>query len=345
MTLRRQALLSAVLLLGVTSLLSGCNKVLADPQPYVPQPVTQFGATLDWGQDVKLQALKMIHSSQKVCDLDIYELGDPDILRALEAARKRGVDVRVIVDSTESHSQDTAVPELRHAGVPVVSLHISHGISHIKMLITDGTDGGVLIGGMNYGPSSWANNDASVYFAHPGSEFETLFRFDWKRAHGQAAAAPRLQLPLVTDSSIQKPVVQAIEGAKHSVSMEAFDLSDHQVLDALVAAAKRGVEVVVLLDPNEYMNNKAATTLRDGGVTVRFYRSYEKEWMHAKILDVDNGSTFIIGSANFSHQAYTYNHEGDVVLHGVTGFDKSFQKDLSIEIARGTDYPQNTVKY
>lgn len=336
---RNRAILTTALLLATTALLSGCNQAIAAPEPYVPNPVNQSDATLDWGTYVKTQALQMIKSSQKVCDLDIYELGDPDILKALEAAHQRGVDVRVIVDSTESHSQKTALPELRKYGVSVASLHISHGISHVKMLITDGKGGGVLIGGMNFGPASWNNNDGSVYFSHPGGEFETMFRWDWQRAHGQPAAAPKLTLPLVTDRHIQAPVVQAIQSAKHSVSMEAFDLSDYNVMDALVAAARRGVEVVVLLDPNQYLNKKAATTLRNAGVTVRFYRPYGEEWMHAKIVDVDNGKTFIIGSANFSHQAFTYNHEADVVLHNATAFDGTLEKDLSIEIARGTDYP------
>jgi cardiolipin synthase A/B len=344
-TLRTKAIFTAVFLFAVTSLVSGCNTALAKPEPYVPEPVSEAGVTLDWGTHVKSQALAMIDGSQKICDLDIYELADPDILHALEAAHQRGVDVRVIVDSTESHSQKTAVPDLRKFGVKVVSLHISHGINHVKMLITDGDHGGVLIGGMNFGAGSWNNNDGSVYFEHPGAQFETLFHFDWQRAQGQPAAAPKLRLPLVTDRRIQSPVVQAIQSATTSVSMEAFDLSDRTVISALVAAAKRGVQVEVLLDPNQYMNEKSATTLRDAGVTFRFYRAYEHEWMHAKILDVDNGRIFIIGSANFSHQAYTYNHEADVVLQNVTEFDKSLQKDLSDEIARGTDYPLKTVKY
>ncbi len=344
-TLRVKAILTAVFLFASTSLVSGCNTALANPEPYVPKPVTDSGITLDWGTHVKDQALAMIEGSQKVCDLDIYELGDPDILHALEAAHNRGVGVRVIVDNTESHSQKTAVPDLQKSGVKVVSLHISRGIDHVKMLITDGNSGGVLIGGMNFGAGSWSNNDGSVYFEHPGTQFETLFRFDWQRAHGLPAAAMKLRLPLVTDNSIQTPVVQAIQRATKDISMEAFDLSDRTVINALVAAAKRGVQVEVLLDPNQYMNEKSSMTLRDAGVTFRFYRPYEQEWMHAKILDVDDGRTFIIGSANFSHQAYTYNHEADVVLGNVAEFDKSLQKDLSIQMARGTDYPMKSVKY
>lgn len=331
-------------LAGLMCILPGCSQATT-PEPFRPQPVTDQGMTLDWGRSVKTQALKMIQSSQHVCDLDIYELSDSDILGALEAAHKRGVDVRVVVDSTESHSLKTAIPELTKYDVPVSAIHIPRGIDHLKMLLTDGQSGGVLIGGMNFGAGSWNNNDGSVYIPNPDGDFQSLFRWDWARSHNQPATAPHLRLPLVTDRDIEAQVVQAIERAHKNISMEAFDLSDYAVMDALVAAARRRITVEVLLDPGQSLNRKAATTLRDAGVTVRFYKPYDGEWMHAKMVDVDNGKTFIIGSANFSHQAYTYNHEGDIVLHDVTQFDQSLQHDLSIQIARGTDYPTHTSNY
>ncbi|MCL6631530.1 MAG: phosphatidylserine/phosphatidylglycerophosphate/cardiolipin synthase family protein [Alicyclobacillus herbarius] len=320
--------------------LPACGSAASSPKEgRLPAPVSQNGATLDWGKDVKDTALKMIRQSRHYCYLDIYELSDPDILQALVKAKRRHVDVRVVVDASESHSQEKAVPTLRHAGVPVESLRIHEGISHIKMLIADGNHAGVLIGGMNFGESSWENNDASVYLRDPNPSFLALFRWDWKRAEGIPAAAPKTQMPLITDREIEGQVVQAIQSARQLICLEAFDLTDDTVLNALSAAINRGVIVEVLLDPNQSYNRDAAEELRDAGATVRFYRPYGREWMHAKILDVDHGSTFIIGSANFSHQAYTYNHEGDLELHDMKRFDISFQADFSVQISRGTDYP------
>lgn len=340
--LKKQAfgLLALTVVLG--TFITGCSHSLTTNALYRPQPVTDGGMTLEWSHDIKTQALEMISQSQKVCHLDMYELSDSDILQALESAHERGVDVRVIVDGTEKHSQTIGVPYLREHGIAVSSQHISRGISHIKMLITDGKNGGVLIGGMNYGAMSWDNNDASVYLPSPSLEFEALFRWDWSRAHGQPAMKPKLVQPFVVDSDIQEPVIRAIQSATHSVSLEAFDLTDKQVVSALLGAANRGLSVQVLLDPGQSYNRGTATKLRDAGISVRFYRPVHGELMHAKILDVDGGQTFIIGSANFSHQAYTYNHEGDLVLHNVPSFDKSLRDDLSIQISRGTDYPESS---
>ncbi|MDQ0188894.1 phosphatidylserine/phosphatidylglycerophosphate/cardiolipin synthase family protein [Alicyclobacillus cycloheptanicus] len=331
--------LSHLLLALPVLLASGCGVASAGETSHTPAPVTDKGMTLDWGQDVKASALKLIESAQHVCYLDMYELSDTDILNALSAARRRGVDVRVIVDATEPHSQKTGMPTLQHDGVPVEAFNVPRGISHIKMLIADGT---VLIGGMNFGAQSWNNNDASVVIANANSSFIALFRWDWQRAAGQPAPAPGYQLPLIDDRQTEQVVEQAIQQATKRVSLEAFDLSDHGVLSALLAACQRGVQVEVLLDPSQSYNRSSADALKAAGATVRYYQPYNGELMHAKILDVDEGKVFLIGSANFSHQAYTYNHEGDVELRDVPLFDAAFQQNLSAQLARGSDSPSAT---
>jgi cardiolipin synthase A/B len=333
---------------GITSLaivpffLTGCLSPLgaqtADTQSF-PAPVTENDMTLAWGPDIKAQALSMIRGSARECDLDMYELSDPDVLTALADAHQRGVDVQVVVDATEKHSQDQALPALKHSGVPVESLRIHSGISHIKMLIVDGSHAGVLIGGMNFGAKSWNNNDASVYLAHPNASYLAVFHWDWQRAGGNPAASPRVQSPFLNERSVEQQVVQAIQQAKSSVDMEAFNLSDWGVLDALKAACRRGVQVEILLDPMQSQNRKNAESLRAAGATVMFYQPYQSEWMHAKIVDTDDGKVFMIGSANFSHQAYTYNHEGDIELTNCPGFHQAFMKNLTLQIGRGADSP------
>lgn len=338
----QKCLTLSISLLAVIVVVAGCGappsqEASTRTEHVFPKPVTDSnGMELVWGSDVKRAALNLIRHSKQDVYLDMYELSDPDIIAALDAAHQRGVDVRVVLDKTEKHSTETGYPDLRKDGVPVRQLSIKHGIDHLKMLVTDQ---GVLIGGMNFGSQSWANNDASVVIQHPNASFKALFLWDFRRAGGEAAEAPTAALPLVYDRAIQPAVLSAIQKAKKTIQMEAFDLSDRQVIDALQAAAERGVAEVILVDPTETYSRKAVSTLRDAGAMVRYYRPYHGELMHAKIIDVDHGATFIIGSANFSHQAYTYNHEADVVLHDVHAFDRSFRKNLQTEMGRGSDYP------
>lgn len=324
-----------VVMFGATA----CGTPSAAVEGHLPNPVVDQGMTLDWGVDVKNTALMLIKHSHSYIDLDMYELSDADILNALIQAQKRGVSVRVVLDATEPHSTSVGAPTLQKAGIPTHIISISQGISHIKMLIVDNQ---VLMGGMNYGGESWLNNDASVWMPKAPTVYQNLFEWDWERSGGQGAAAPVGTSSLIYDGEIEPAILSAIQSARTSIDMEAFDLSSRDVISALAGAANRGVTVEILLDPTQYSNSSAASTLRDAGATVRFYLPYRKELMHAKILDVDHGRTFIIGSANFSHQAYTYNHEGDILLHNVPLFDHAVVQNLSIEISRGTDFPMKT---
>lgn len=313
---------------------SGCSSPQSSSSQTPISNVSESGKTLEWGQNIKSQALQMINSASSFCYLDMYELSDSDILQALVSAKRRGVSVQIIVDATEKHSQRVAIPTLRDAGVPVSVLDIPGGISHIKMLICGNQ---VLIGGMNFGAHSWQNNDASVYFPEAGRQFESLFLWDESRAMGVPAEAPVTAPLLLYDRSIQPAVIQAIQSARHSIHVEAFDLSDREVVNALREALMRGVAVKILLDPTEYFSRKPARTLLDAGAVVRYYRPYAGELMHAKILDVDEGRIFLIGSANFSHQAYLKNHEADVELRNMPAFAYSLEENLEEQLGRGTD--------
>lgn len=329
-------------LLSCSLILTGCQTPWASEATQgqsFPAPVTEHNMTLAWGPDIKTQVLNMIRGSAHECDLDMYEFSDPDVLTALSDAHQRGVGVHVVMDATEKHSQTQALPRLKQMGVPVESLRIHRGISHIKMLIVDGAHAGVLIGGMNFGANSWNNNDASVYIPTPNPSFLALFHWDWQRAVGQPSAEPQVQWPFLNERTTEQHEEQAIQQAQKDVYLEAFNLSDWGVLDALKAACRRGVRVEILLDPGQSQNRKTADTLRTLGATVSFYQPYHGEWMHAKILDTDDGKVFIIGSANFSHQAYTYNHEGDIELTDVPSFHQSLFTNLTKQIGRGTDEP------
>src|SRR5919198_468853 len=82
-----------------------------------------------------------------------------------------------------------------------------------------------------------------------------------------AAATPALQL--IGPGKARGPLVSLIDGARQRVLVEAFALSDTSVIAALQAAARRGVDVRVMLDPQGL--NSAATlgALQSAGVRTR----------------------------------------------------------------------------
>ena len=327
------------LVLAAGLLLTGCSpplSAIADEQ--VPAPVTEGNYTLLWGPEIKPEALAMIAASTVYCHLTMYELSDQDILDALAQAEQRGVDVEVVLDASEPHSQSVGYPYLKAHHVKVRLLSIPGGISHIKSLVVQTPQGlQALLGGMNFGSFSWSNHDASVFVHHANTSFEGLFEQDYARAggdpHPQIAFAP----PLIYDTQIEPAMLQAISEARSSIDIEAFAFTSRTLIDALAAAVSRGVKVTVLLDHKEPYNRRTAARLITAGAEVRYYVPYQGEYLHAKILSVDNGRVLFVGSANFSYHGFAVNHEGDLELDQAPQLAASVDNDVQNQMARGKD--------
>lgn len=330
-------------LIGIIVSLTGCtfDKTYGDVGSgnslYTPSAVSVSDKTLYWRQEIKKAALNMIKLSRKVCYLSMYELGDPDLLQALANAHKRGVDVRLVLDATEKHTLDTAIPFLKQEGIPYHLYRVNRGISHIKSLVTDSngsyTTFDELMGGMNFGPHSWNNLDASVFIHATNSDFERLFLHDWTVSAGNDEPQEHSS-QFVIDQQIEPAMLQAIQTAQHSIDIEIFDLTDAECIQHLLAAQRRGVHVRVLMEPTEKQNHQTAKRLEQAGVEVKFYRHVDHEILHAKLLSIDQGNIIFVGSANFTHQGFHVNHEGDTVIRNVPQFAESIRQSLDMEWKR-----------
>ncbi|MDF2656389.1 MAG: hypothetical protein K0R19_2863, partial [Bacillota bacterium] len=112
------------------------------------------------------------------------------------------------------------------------------------------------------------------------------------------------------------------------VMLGMFYLSHREIIDELLAAAKRGVTVRVILDPNKdafgfeksgIPNRQTAAELTeqsDGAIQVRWYLTQGEQY-HAKILGVykENEAILIGGSANYTRRNLdNYNMETDLMV-------------------------------
>jgi phosphatidylserine/phosphatidylglycerophosphate/cardiolipin synthase-like enzyme len=90
--------------------------------------------------------------------VSVYGLTSPRAVQALVAAKKRGVDVRMLTDHerTQEKKQYTALQTLRLAGIPIrVNQH--DGLMHLKQVVID--DAINTSGSMNHTTSGNAYND------------------------------------------------------------------------------------------------------------------------------------------------------------------------------------------
>ena len=265
---------------------------------------------------------QVLREARHSIELELYEFQRLDLAAMLLDARDRGVTVTAIRDPSE-RSSTTVWAELEQGGVRVVAFPLERlTIDHVKLLIVDGTR--AVVGGINWGTHSALNHDFDVLATGPVvANLERVFHMDLALA-GEAAVIPapvadRVIQVLVTHpgDGIRAAALAALSAARHSVDIEMFVLSDRLVLDALVAAAHRGVHVRVLLDPSQPQNAASMAVLASAGALVRLYAQAGDELLHAKLAIFDD-ATVLFGSCNWSRSGFTRNHELDLFVHDST---------------------------
>jgi phosphatidylserine/phosphatidylglycerophosphate/cardiolipin synthase-like enzyme len=294
---------------------------LPSPGPAVPPGQVSIGSNhveLLADGAVALHRLRIELSRAKASiEAEIYEFDREELAGAIMSALARGVRVTLIEDPTVNVNARTA-DRLRRSGADVrIFPDQPRQIDHVKLLIVDGAT--AVFGGMNWGSGSWRNRDFDLAVAGPVvSHLEAIFAADLVRSGGRstvgASAADPDDFRLLTtypEAQVRPIVLDAIEQARHAIFIEMFVMTDSQAISALTDAARRGVRVFVLFDPNQDLNQLAAPRLRQAGVHTRFYRS-SGEKLHAKAMEVD-GHLLIVGSANWTSSGFLHNHELDAV--------------------------------
>lgn len=257
---------------------------------------------------------RLIDSAHQRVLVEMYELGRPDIVRALGAAKARGVAVRVIIDPTVAASRKSA-RQLDASGVPERVYPVDdsrHQIDHVKLLVADGE---AAVGGMNWGKHSDRNHDfvLEIAIAAEVGRVSQIFEQDWALAGGHPSPLPDTASPIAQTtpgSGIRSMLEGALDHATHRVFAEIYTLTDGAVLAELVIAHRRGAVVRVILDPNQVYNLHAYTVLSAGGVEARWYPIPKGALLHAKIGLFDG--ELVLGSANWTLSGLGTNHELDV---------------------------------
>lgn len=283
---------------------------------------------------------------------------------ALFAAVARGVEVRVLIDAVGArYSVPSIVGHLKSAGVPtaVFNGNIIMGLrlpyanlrTHRKILVVDG--GVAFAGGMNIRAGFTSEVAGEVvardtHFRMMGPVVADIFQVaaeDWQFASGEflAGEAWKIEeapLPMETPSVLMRAVPSgpdATNETNHKMLMGAFSvarknillmspyfLPDRELISALVTAARRGVEVDIIVPA---VNN---LLLVDRAMTAQFdqvLKGHCRVWRakgafnHSKLLTVDERWAYV-GSTNLDPRSLRLNFEFDLEV-----LDDGFAEKIS----------------
>jgi phosphatidylserine/phosphatidylglycerophosphate/cardiolipin synthase-like enzyme len=253
-----------------------------------------------------------IDEAQTSIDLSMYELSDPVIERDLVASARHGVDVRVILNAAYDGRAEnaTAAAVLRAGSVHVVWAPASQ-IFHAKYLVVDNKT--AYIGTGNFVPSDYSSTrDFWISDTQPAdvSAIEATFNGDF----AGGGTTSRQSGGLVWSPGSTETLIGLIASAHRSLLVENEEMDSASIEDSLISAARRGVNVeVVMTEEPEW--TVALERLATAGVHVHVLNE-SQIYIHAKVICVDctaAAGTVFIGSENFSTSSLSYNRELGVV--------------------------------
>lgn len=148
-------------------------------------------------------------------------------------------------------------------------------------------------------------------------------------------------------TGLESKVVAIIESAQKSIDLSIYEIDRKPIVDALVAAQKRGVTVRVVMDKNE--NAPARSTLKAAGIEVHDAIA-DYPYFHVKTMIVDADRALV---ASFNFNSYSMqsernygvlDHEADDVADLQAIFDNDFAgkgKNVDLSCSRLVVAPIN----
>jgi cardiolipin synthase A/B len=253
---------------------------------------------------------KLITGAKSSVDLTMYELRDTTAEDDLAADAKRGVDVRVILDAHLEKSRNTTTYDFLSGHHVHVTWADSGVTYHQKTLTVDGKTSVVMT--LNMVSEDYAGTrDFAIIDTRPADITAIVTTFNADFAHRSVTPPDGADL-VWSPTNSQSSILAVINGAKKTLSVENEEMGDPTITAALVAAAKRGVDVKVVMTAESEWDS-AFGQLAAAGVHVRLYADSDKVlYIHAKAVDADagrSGQDLFVGSENFSKASLDYNRE------------------------------------
>ena len=145
------------------------------------------------------------------------------------------------------------------------------------------------------------------------------------------ARAERLEWHASPAENLEHIDTILIAGARNAIDMAAYVLSDWAIMDALKAAAQRGVAVRIILDGSQCTPKNSGGRIldlaREPNVAIRIRPSQSSDIMHLKAYSVD-GKILRTGSANFSNSGLKRQDNDLLILDRaeiVSAFERTFE--------------------
>jgi len=270
--------------------------------------------------------LAAIEGASQTLRVKMFVFSDPALRKAIIAAQRRGVAVRVMLNPARRSGEqenEAARAALERAGIAVQDANPAFALTHEKSMVVD--DVTAFVNSLNWTTRNLTETrDYAVVTTrgHDVSEIIECFEADWHRQ----TFTPRDKSDLVwCPGPGRDRICRFIDEARQKLFVQNERFQDTVIVERLVHAALRGVKVHVMARPAHTLKREKLVEgvgglriMDDVGIKIHKLKHLK---LHGKMLLAD-GVGAIVGSINFAAGSLDGRRELAIEVRDATVVDR-----------------------
>ncbi len=298
-----------------------------------------------------------IDNAKESIDFAIYGIAEQDrIFKALIEAQKRGVKIRWVTDLTENKENIYGDTYRLMEEIPTFKTdYIFHekeinnnaknnfkfphaAIMHDKFFIFDNEK--VFTGSTNISSTCLTGYNSNIAVLINSKEIANLYKKEFEQMYSGKFHTDKatinnnehINLSNIDTSvyfspmskAISNNIIPLIRNAQIYIYIPAFYLTHPDLIDELINARRRGIEIKIIVDETSVNGDYVdLDKLKQNNIEVKVENWTGK--MHMKSIIIDN-NILIIGSMNFTKQGERRNDENILIIKNSTNLTTKYKK-------------------
>lgn len=286
--------------------------------------------------------VNMIGKAKNRIYIEVYILTEKRTIQTLKDAKKRGIDVRVILEKNvfgATMINSKTFKTLQEAGISVTYDNSKlYNFVHTKLLIVDDT---YIITTGNLSYASFTQNREFYVIGKNTNDITTLEKIFLADFDGREISESDTNL-VISPIDSRKKIETLLESAEKDIFLYAQNFWDVRIQDILAKKAEKGIPVIICMADSAKVksNVEAIALLKSRGIDAR---TSKKPAIHAKSALVDRKYHYI-GSENFTTNSLDNNREIGILLKTPPDFVKTFIHTFESDCPKNGKMEENLKK-
>ncbi len=273
--------------------------------------------------DCEAQAMRILDEATQTVDIAQYNIRSERFLGKLVELQQRGVRVRICVDKKNADKDyNTLDDAMQAAGLDLLRVlndRSDFAIMHHKFTVVDGRT--VMTGSYNWNETAQEVNEENMLVLRDPAlaaaytrEFEELRGAPEVAQVGQGANVTVYFSP---EDNARQAVLDQINRAQRRIVVCMFTYKDDRIARAMRDAARRGVDVTLIVEKKQADTTSSDEIVVSGGVNAKVHVvanvSSPFSAMHEK-FGVFDDARVITGACNWTRTAFDFSNEDLLVI-------------------------------